>query len=368
MKKILQLPIALAIIALAIGGKSLMDKSKKEPGKKTEKNVKVVSTIKVLNDTLPVQIQSTGSILAKERTVLYAEVQGIFKQTSKLFKPGINYSKGQPLIRIDDSEFLASVKSQRINFKSLIISLLADIQFDYPAELSTWKNYANEISSDKMLPDLPDVENENFSNYISGKAVFTNFYTIRNLETRLQKYTISAPFDGVLVEANITPGTLVTPGQKLGEFIKTGVYELELNVNASRVDYLKIGKKVTLFNSNHSATYEGKVSRINPQVDRGSQTIQMFVEIISDELNEGEYLEADIEAQQLSDVFEMDRSLIVDQTYVFTVEDNVLVKVPVTIVHANENTVLVRGLKDASELVAFPISGGYEGMKVTVKN
>jgi hypothetical protein len=103
-------------------------------------------------------------------------------------------------------------------------------------------------------------------------------------------------------------------------------------------------------------------------VDIASQTIQMFVEIISDNLNEGEYLEADIEAQQLFDVFEMERSLIIDQNYVFTVQDSTLVKVPITIVHANENNVLVRGLKDATELVSIPVSGGYEGMKVAVKN
>ncbi len=368
MKKKLQLPIAIGIIALALGVKKMMESSKKAPDKKTTKTIKSITTTLVSNSSLPIQIQSTGSIMAKDRAVLYSEVQGIFQQTSKPFKAGVRYSNGQALIRINNSEYAASVKSQRINFKSLIIGTLADIQFDYPAELTAWKNYANSISSDNSLPSMPKVTNENFSNYLSGKSIFGNYYTIKNLETRLAKYTITAPFSGVLVEANITPGTLISPGQKLGEFIRTGIYELELNVNASLTDFLKLGKKVTLFNTDKTSTYEGPVSRINSQIDRASQTVKLFVEVRSNELSEGEYLEADINAQNIDNVLEINRNLIVDESYVFIVKDSLLIKQPISIVHSSQNSIIVKGLTDSSELVATPVPGGYEGMKVIVKN
>ena len=369
MKKTIQSIIG-TIIILFISLKffGVLGSSKKAPERKTKKSIKTVTTMKVANSTLPIQIKSTGSILAKDRTVLYSEVQGVFERTSKQFKPGVRYSKGQALIRINNSEFSASVKSQRINFKSLIIGLLADIKFDYANELSTWKQYANSISSETKLPKLPQSTNENFNNYISGKSVITNYYSIKNLETRLNKYTIYAPFSGVLVTANITPGTLISPGQKLGEFIRTGTYELELNVNAGMTDFLKIGKTVTLFNTDKSNTYQGKVSRINSQIDRTSQTIQLFVEVRSNELNEGEYLEADINAQKVTDVFEINRSLIVDENHVFLVKDSLLVKQPISVIHSNENTLIIKGLKDSSELVSIPVPGGYQGMKVAVKN
>ena len=368
MKKTIQIPLAIGIILVAIGVKKLMDSSKKIPEKKTEKTIKLVTTQLVKNGTLPVQIKSTGSILAKERTVLYSEVQGVFQQTSRSFKPGVSYGAGQTLIQINNSEFAASVKSQRINFKSLITGTLADIQFDYPNELSTWKNYVNSISSEKSLPSLPKTSNDNFSNYLSGKGILTNYYSIKNLETRLAKYTISAPFSGVLVQANITPGTLVSPGQKLGEFIKTGVYELELNVNASLSDFLKIGKKVSLFTTDKSSHYEGTVTRINSQIDRASQTVQLFVEVKSTELHEGEYLQAEITAQNVDNVYEITRNLIIDENHVFILQDSVLHKQPITIVHANEKSLIVKGLENSSQLISTSVSGGYEGMKVSVQN
>ena len=107
----------------------------------------------------------------------------------------MKYSAGQTLIRINNSEYAASVKSQRINFKSLITGTLADIQFDYPNELVIWKNYVNSISSEKSLPALPTSDNENFNNYITGKSVFTTYYSIKNLETRLAKYTLTSTQD-----------------------------------------------------------------------------------------------------------------------------------------------------------------------------
>lgn len=369
MKKTIQSIIGTVIILfISLKFFGVLGNSKKAPEKKTKKSIKTVTTLKVVNSTLPVQIKSTGSILAKDRTVLYSEVQGIFERTSKQFKPGVRYSKGQALIRINNSEFSASVKSQRINFKSLIIGLLADIKFDYPNELATWKQYANSINSENKLSELPKSSNENFNNYISGKSVITNYYSIKNLETRLNKYTIYAPFSGVLIAANITPGTLVSPGQKLGEFIRTGIYELELNVNAGMADFLKIGKKVTLFNTDKSSSYTGTVSRINSQIERNTQTVELFVEVRSNDLNEGEYLEADIDAQKIAGAFELNRSLVFDENHVFLVKDSLLIKHPVSIIHSNEKTLIVKGLEDYSELVSIPIPDGYQGMRVAVKN
>ncbi|MDB4347283.1 efflux RND transporter periplasmic adaptor subunit [Bacteroidia bacterium] len=366
-KTILSIIGSVLIIALSFLLYKKMASSKKAPKKNTEKSLQSVVVKKVVNSSLPIEIKSTGSILAKNRAVLYSEVQGVFQATSTLFKAGVRYNKGQVLILINQAEFGASVKSQRIAFKSLITSLLADIQFDYPNELQTWKNYEASISANRNLPQLPKVIDTKLANYLSVKNVNSTYYTIKNLETRLNKYTITAPFSGVLVETNVTPGSLVSPGQKLGEFIQPGVYELELNVNASLKDFLKVGRKVTLWNTDHTSNYTGTLTRINAQVDRASQTVQVFVQVNSSQLNEGEYLEAQIEAEQVEGVTEIERNLVIDQDYVFIVENNRLKKVQISTIHSNENTLIVKGLKDNTELIALPVPGGYDGMKITIR-
>ena len=80
------------------------------------------------------------------------------------------------------------------------------------------------------------------------------------MEEHYQKFRISAPFTGVLTEANVNPGTLIRTGQKLGEFIDPSVYELEVAVNKSYSELLKVGKEVTLTNIDHTKTWKGKVT------------------------------------------------------------------------------------------------------------
>lgn len=369
MKKTIQSIVApILIILLSVLAYNSLSSSKKQPKKNKKARLQSVIKRKVINSTLPVQIKSTGAVLAKNRTELYAEVTGVFLPTSKSYKPGVSYRKGEAMIRINNSEFNSTVQSQRISFKSLVISTLADIQFDYPNELSKWKNYSKRITSNRTLPKIPSTQNESFSNYLSGKAIFSTYYSIKNLETRLGKYVITAPFSGTLVSADVTPGTLVSPGQKLGEFIQPGLFELELNVNGSLTKFLKVGEKVQLSNIENSLKYVGSVTRINSKIDQASQTIQLYVQVSANNLNEGEYLEAEIQAQEVNNVFEIDRNLIVDQNNVFIVQDGVLKKVQVQIVHANKNTVLVKGLTNDYEITANPVPNGYDGMKVSVKN
>jgi multidrug efflux pump subunit AcrA (membrane-fusion protein) len=358
---------SIIILAIAVFMFMKMADGKKAPQRNTNKSVPSVTVESVTNSNLPIEIKSTGSVLAKDRVVLYSEVQGVFQSTNTPFKAGVKYSQGQTLIRINNEEFAASVKSQRIAFKSLITSLLADVQFDHPSELNTWSAYASSISADQTIPPLPVINNEHLSNYMSIKNVSTNYYAIKNSETRLRKYSIPAPFSGVLVEANITPGTLVSPGQKLGVFVRPDVYELELNVNAGLIEFLQVGKNVKLISSARSKSYTGKVSRINAQVDRASQTVQAFVQITSKELNEGEYLEAQIEAQEMKGVMEIPRNLIIDQNHVFLVEDGKIKKEMVSIIHSNENNVVVKGLKDGAKLITILVPGGYDGMSVTIR-
>lgn len=368
MKKIIQSVIggALILVAAFFLFKKLSE-SKKAPKKGNQHTTTKVLVQSVANKTLPISITSTGAVQAKQRLVLYSEVTGLFQSSANLYKPGVAYKRGQTLLRINNSEFAATVQAQRINYKSLVIATLADIQFDYPEELSKWQRYAASIVADKQLPSVPSTTNETFKNYLSSKSIYTNYYSIKNLETRLGKYSITAPYNGVLVSADVTPGTLVSPGQKLGEYVAPGVYELELNVSAGLADFLTLHKKVTLYSTDHSKKYEGVVSRINSKIDKASQTIQMFVEIKSDDLVEGAFLEADIEAQEVSQVTEIDRNLLIDHQFVYVVQEGVLVKQPVVVVHSDYNKLIVKGLRDGAQLVTSTVPGGFEGMQVAIK-
>lgn len=366
MRKVIISLSGFVVLGLGILVFKTLSASKIEPEKNTEKLMKLVYVDEVKNTAIPISITSSGSLLARDRMTLFSEVQGVFLPSSKRFKAGESYRKGEALIRINSEEFKANVIAQRSSFRSLITSILPDLQFDYPDVFESWKNYLNSINIKQSLPELPNSSSEKAKSYLTGKNIDVTYYTIKNLEARLKKYTISAPYSGVLVSASINPGALVSPGQKLGEFIKPNIFELELNVNANLQDFLSIGKKVDLNTMEGTQDFVGVVSRINQKIDRGSQTIKIFVQVTSNALKEGEYLEAHINANEASNAIEIPRTLLVNNEAIFTVSENVLHLTPVNIFYSGLEKVIIKGLEEGAQYVSKPISGGYEGMKIKI--
>jgi multidrug efflux pump subunit AcrA (membrane-fusion protein) len=306
--------------------------------------------------------------VAKRRVELYAEVQGVFKSGNKLFKPGQEYKAGEILIRIDAAEYYANVQSSKSNLYNLITSIMPDLRLDYPEIFDKWQSFLANFDINRSVPPLPEMTTDKEKYFISGRGILTNYYTIKNLEQRLAKYTIAAPFNGVLTEALVTEGTLVRSGQKLGEFINTNDYELEVAISKTYSDLLNVGEVVELKSIDKNKTYQGKVTRINGRVDLASQTITAFIEVKDPDLREGMYLEAHLKAKEEPNAIEINRSLLLETEQIFVVRDSVLDLIPVKPVYFSDNRVVLKDVPDGITILSKPVMGAYAGMLVKVFN
>lgn len=366
MRKLIITGAGLGFLALSYLISNFFENSKKDPKPKAVKIEKTVFVDEVKNQEIPIIVTANGNLVAKNKVDIYSEVQGVLQDTGKDFRIGTPYKKGQTLLRINNQEFYASIKSQRSALQSSIASIMPDIRLDYPESFEAWNSYLQNFNINNSLAPLPEPKSNKEKYFISGKNIYTSFYNIKNLEVRLGKYNIRAPFNGVLTEALVTNGTLVRAGQKMGEFIDTSVFELPLSVNASYVDALAKGKKVTLRNLEKTKTWQGVVTRINGKIDQTSQTVTIFIEVKGEELREGMYLEADVSTKPVSNAIEIDRKLLVENKSLYLVKDSILSLVDINPVHFNEKTVVVKGLTDGSQLVSKPVAGAYSGMPVKI--
>jgi membrane fusion protein (multidrug efflux system) len=366
MRKLIITGAGLGFLALSYLISNFFENSKKDPKPKAVKIEKTVFVDEVKNQEIPIIVTANGNLVAKNKVDIYSEVQGVLQDTGKDFRIGTPYKKGQTLLRINNQEFYASIKSQRSVLQSSIASIMPDIRLDYPESFEAWNSYLQNFNINNSLAPLPEPKSNKEKYFISGKNIYTSFYNIKNLEVRLGKYNIRAPFNGVLTEALVTNGTLVRAGQKMGEFIDTSVFELPLSVNASYVDALAKGKKVTLRNLEKTKTWQGVVTRINGKIDQTSQTVTIFIEVKGEELREGMYLEADVSTKPVSNAIEIDRKLLVENKSLYLVKDSILSLVDINPVHFNEKTVVVKGLTDGSQLVSKPVAGAYSGMPVKI--
>ncbi|WP_276388418.1 efflux RND transporter periplasmic adaptor subunit [Eudoraea chungangensis] len=366
MRKIILSILGIVIIIASFFIARSIINSKTRPKAKVEKVVKTVFAEQVKNGVVPIVVPANGNLVAKRRVELFSEVQGVFKKGNKYFKAGETYRKGETIINIDAAEYYASVQSSKSDLYNLITSIMPDLRLDYPEVYPKWQAYLTSFDLDKSTPEFPEMTTEKEKFFISGRGILTSYYNVKNQEQRLSKYKIYAPFSGVLTEALVTEGTLVRSGQKLGEFINTDVYELEVSVSKTYSDLLKVNEQVELVNLERTKTYNGKVARINGSIDQASQTIKAFIDVSDKDLREGMYLEASLNAKEETDAIEIDRSLLLENNQIFVVRDSLLDLIDVKPVYFSDRQVVLKDIPDGTTIITRPVVGAYAGMLVKV--
>jgi len=339
--------------------------SKKEVVEKTI-NVKYVEVVNVQNNTINQPSKTTGILTASQSIDVYTEVGGSLMSRKKQFKAGVFYKKGEVLLSIDKQSELLNLEYQKTDFFSLLLSVLPDIESDYSDNLESWKNYIENFDTKKPIVSLPEPKTEKEQYFLASKKIDYKYLGIKKAELTLSKYTIYAPFNGILNTVNINQGALVRTGQKLGTFINLTHFELEISISVSRGESLGIGSKVDIYNDDKSKKWIGKVIRIGKSVDETTQTKSIYVSVSGDGLFQGMYLNADIKSEPIPNAYKLKRTLINDDNTVYVVKNNTIESVKVKIVSYVDNYAIVQDIPNETQLLNDKFNGIHLGMKVEI--
>ena len=341
---------------------SLKKNSKRQPPPPSMRSAEYVE---VINRTIEAEVPITGKLVAKDKIEIYAEVGGNLMTSSSRFKEGNKFSVGEALVRIDNSELSLSLQSQKSTFLSLITRILPDLKLDYPEAFSAWKTYADGFSVSKPLADLPEIVGKE-KYYLSTQGVFNQYYSIKSQEARLSKFTIYAPFLGTVSQASIKPGTLVRVGQKLGEFIKTGVYEIEAAIDLDYLQFVAAGSKVHLESSQVDGVFEGNVVRISDALDANTQSAKVIIEVKSDRVIEGMYLTGAILTEPFQEAFVLQKNQINDKGETYLIEEGKLKAIALRPLFIGENEVVVANLKNGDKVLSMIYPGAFDGASINI--
>lgn len=365
-KRRLTIVLGLLLIVGGIGTCRKLSSSKASPPRNEAlAGARAVRTLIAQNGPVRLSIPITGRLRATDRMLINAEVGGTLQRTGKTFREGYTFRQGEVLFRIDNSEVRAQLNGQQSAFLRTLVQLIPDLRIDLPDVSAKWEAYLKSVPVEGQLPTLPKLDSEQERNYLAGRGVLDQYYNIRAVYERLDKYTISAPFDGIVVNAPVEPGTIVTPGTRLGEFIAPGSLELETAIGAGELNLVKVGDTLRLTSSEGPGTWQGRIIRIGEVIDATTQSVRLFVGVQGKGLRDGQYLSGTIEAGTLSDAVSVPRSSLMEDGALYTVKDSALVKRSVEILHQGVEQAAVRGLADGEVVVTDRMSGAHEGMRVT---
>lgn len=345
--------------------RTLATAPKEAPDGAEESTTVVVHAKAVKNGSVASSIPVTGRVIAADQLDLFAEVSGISTYGARPFKPGNSFRKGEILLQIDAREFTRSLASAKSQFQSLIATVLPDLKIDFTEDYDAWVNYLRNMDVNKRLAELPEVSNEQLKFFLTGRNVYSTFYSIREAEARLDKYIIRAPFNGTVTESFINQSALVRTGQALGEFIRDGKYELEASMSFDQAANLEKGDVVTFKEVSGSATFEGNVLRINEKVDPGTQLVKVFFRMADPNLKSGMYLEGAMPSGSFQNAVELPINALVENEFVFLIEEGKAVKVPVTVLNKTSKQVVVAGLTNDQKVITDKKNSAFEGTLVS---
>lgn len=364
-----KLSVAIGILLIILGavGLRFMGAQKKPAERKpVVQSLKQVQARMISNSAVTARLEVTGRLIARDKIDVYAEVTGVLQPTRPPFKEGNVFRKGQALIKIDDSEHQMNLLAQKSSLQNQITLMLPDLKLDYPDSYPQWETYLREMDIKEPLKDLPESKSDQERYFVSAKNVYNLFYTIQSQETRSEKYTLTAPFSGVVATSSITEGTLVRNGQKLGEFINTYSYELEAAVNVADIDLVSSGNSVIISSDAVGGEWKGRIVRISDRIDPATQTVKVFIGVSGKNLREGMYMDAEIEGRKISDVVELPRSLLVSSDEVYVIKDSMLRLQKIDPVYFSSSSMVVKGIPDETLLLNESVIGAYDGMKVGI--
>jgi len=348
--------IAILLIGFLIAG--AFSSQKEIPRRRKQRSAQQNYKIKTVHLKSVSPVFKTGGFLhAYNKISLFAEVSGILRQAQTPFRSGNTFQKNQVLLRIDDSVYRNNVLAQKSSLLNQLSLFLPDLSIDYPESAQKWQSYLKAFRLDAPLPVLPEPTDAKEKYFIASRNIYSLFYQVKSMEATLAKYTLRAPYKGVVTEANITPGGLVRAGQKLGEFIGTALYELGVPLNIHDLPYIKVGDPVFLYSEDIPGKFKGKISRINNIIERTSQTVQAYISVADQHLKDGMYFSAHIMSSKKSCGMMLPEKWLLNGHSVLVQKDSVFTRRPVHILFNQNDDVLVKGLNEGEHILAQEPTG-----------
>ncbi|MCW3156066.1 efflux RND transporter periplasmic adaptor subunit [Achromobacter spanius] len=291
-------------------------------------------------------LSAVGSLRSDESVVLRPEVVGRIQAIE--FKEGQPVTRGQVLVRLDDSVPRAELAQARANLT------LAQSHYRRAVELQG-KGFVSQQARDESASTLKVQE-----------------AAVALAQARLDKMTISAPFAGIVGLRSVSVGDYVNQGQDLAPLEAIDPLKVDFRVPEMYLSKVRVGQQLTLrLDALPGQERQGQVYAVSPLVDAGGRSILLRATVANNDavLRPGMFARVQL-------LFNQDKALVAPEAalspsgetqYVYRVRDGKAEKREVTIGERREGRVeILTGVAAGDQLVVAGIQRVTDGAAVNV--
>ena len=364
----------LGLLGAGVIGAVLLVKTKPqaERMKPMSSMIPVVETMPLEVSSRPLVVEGLGTVIADKAVSIRPQVSGKIVSVSDALVEGGHVKKGDVLIEIEDADYrLALAKAEAALLTARSTLRLEEGEQSvarHEMELLDDAGDVDESYRDLMLrePQLLAVQ----ANVASAQA------TLETAALNLERTTINAPFDAVVVAAEADAGDFAQSSMELVELAATDRYFIRASVPLSALVPLpNLGKQpypATLTLSD-GTTREARTHRLLPDLTRTGRMAQMLLVVDAPYTSQDgrpllldEMVRFRIQGTVADNVTLIPRSYLRDGDVVWMMDREKKLKIlPAKVLQGYADDVLVRiDGADGMELVITDLVAAVDGMQL----
>ena len=373
--------LPIVILAVGILGAYLLTRSPGGPPMKSvEKRSTLVETMIPELRTDRAVITGFGTVEAHRRLNLQPQVGGKVSSISPSLVMGGQVSAGSTLFQIEPEDYELAVQQRMADVTNAEVALQIAEASQLVAERE-WKLLGETIESTDIGEQLARKEPQR----LEAEAMLTAALGRLQLATLdLQRTTMIAPFNALVLEDSIEIGQVITPNSPVATLVGTDEFEVIASIPIAKLDWITIDPENPESNSRASVTLElgdgrslvrnARVSRLSGEVERSGRLAKVIL-LIEDPLNLardpdrgrlllGSYVKIEIQGPEITGVVELPRSVIHedDTIWVMDTKDELAIR-RIEVVVGRPDTVLAKvELSQGESIITSPLGVAISGM------
>ncbi|MBL0688943.1 efflux RND transporter periplasmic adaptor subunit [Pseudoalteromonas sp. S1608] len=340
-----------------------------------------VSVLELVPQSYQVMIDSYGTVKPRTQSLLVAQASGQIIEVSDEFREGGFFEKGDVLLKLDDRDHQAEVKSAQANLLTAEQSLLEEKARGQQA-LTDWKRLGGSSQASSLVLREPQLAAAQ-AQVLSAQAA------LEKAELDLERTKVTAPYAGRILSRSVDLGQVVSNNTQLATIYAIDSVEIRLPIKNKDLSFVNLPEQyrdgaknqagsLVKFSSDlvGEQTWQGQLARTEGAIDENAQQLYVVAKIDdpykSTASNQypikiGQYIKAQIAGKTVQNALIIPNSTIYQGTYVYVVEGDVLKRKNVTFAWQNANQAMIKtGLKANDKLVVTPLGQVSSGTKVSI--
>lgn len=245
-------------------------------------------------------VSTTGTVYPRGEITLKSKISASYyleknPQTGRLWQLGDRVKAGSLIARLEDREFILSVKMETSELN---------------LELAESELKKQESLYEKGGVTLKDLKTAGI-NYENAKT------TVENAKLQLEKTRITAPIEGIIVELPYyTQGTVVESGSPIVKIMDYQTMYMNVQLPEKYITTIKSEQPVKLTNYTlPDDTLPGKISQLSPAINPDTRTFQGMVLVDNHNLllRPGMFVKADIVVNRKDSVIVIPKNIILSR-------------------------------------------------------